>query len=425
MRRDAEGKELQTLRQVQVRNIASRSPKREDLRVDSYFSINGYRSWGTRRTIDLLALNAAAVDLDFYRGESRLTWQELVSIINSAIREEIIPAPSLVVNSGQGAWLVWLLVADDDPSRAPTAPTSSRLLLRSINDRLAAIIAARYPELGTDLASAELTRCLRVPGSVNSKAMSYVNFVIHRTPWDAPLTYTLDRLAREVDVAPPSFRYQQRSLRVARIPEGGKRRGGASNLSRELQGRLAEIEKVAEARGGFREGHRNRAALIIAVTLRGLHRSPEDINEYLTHFAKCCQPPLSAGAIRGAAAERRYRFTNTTIASCLGITIEEAERLGLRQVRPDFHPKRPDANTLKGQKAAASSRREALRGIIAALDQQGRDELPSLRQLVARLAEQGLSAAPRTIAKDLDQLGIARSRKRGKIKRDALQLAFA
>lgn len=427
MRRQSDAKELRTLRQVQVRRLVTGSPKHEHLRTDSYFSINGFRSWGTRKTNDLLALNAAAVDLDFYRGENHISWQEAVATVETAIRDAVIPAPSLIVKSGQGAWLVWLLVADDDPARAPTAPTSNRLLLRSINERLAAVIAANYPQLGADCSSAELTRSLRIHGSVNSKAMSHVNFVVHRTPWDSPLTYTLDRLAGELNVQAPSFRREQRSLRIAKLPSdrGGKKRGGGANLSREMKVRLTEIEKIAEARGGFSEGHRNHAALIIAATLRSLHREPEDITEYLTRFAERCRPPLSASEVRGATAPKRYRFTNTTIASRLGVTAEEAKALELQRIRPDFRPKRADANVSKGRKTAAGSRRDALREIIADLDEKGRAELPSLRHFVRLLSEREIKVTPRTVAKDLDQLGIARSHRRGKMKPNACQLQLA
>ncbi len=291
-----------------------------------------------------------------------------------------------------------------------------------INDRIASIFASKFPQLGTDPASAELTRCLRVPGSVNSKSASYVRFFVHRTPWDAPLTYTLHALAADLDVPPPSFRREQRALLVAKMPKAQLKGGGAKNLSRVFRTRLREIETIAEGREGFREGHRNNAALVIAATLRGLHRTADEISEYLTAFAQRCKPALPAAAVRGAAMERHYSFANRTIASRLGVTSEEADRLGLRLIRPDYYPKRPEANTLKGRTDAALTRRRALRQIVGELDKEGRNELPPLRQFVARLADLGISTTVRTVGKDLDLLRIARNHRRGLRKARAQQL---
>ena len=424
LRRESADAEMKTLIQIRVGHLATRGPSRAQLRTDAYFSINGFRRWGTRRTDDLSALNAAFVDLDYHIQPAPLTWQEVAEVINSAISAEIIPAPSVLVNSGQGAWLIWLLVAEDDSGCAPTAPFSNRQFLRAINDRLAAILSAAFPELGVDAQSAELARCLRVPGSLNSKSATAVRFFVHRTPWDAPLTYTLDRLAREIDVCPPSFRRKQQSLLVTRLPKtaGAKARGGATNLSRELKARLDEIARIEQSRGGFREGHRNNAALTIAVTLRGLHRSPDEIFEEVSSFGRGCRPPLSPANIRGAVAERRYRFTNTSIASRLGVTVEEADRLGLRHIRPDYRPKRPDANATKGRKEAAAARRDALRAIIEAREEEGKRDLPPLRELVRLLSDRNVVASVRTVSKDLDSMRIARNQRRGRLPADARQL---
>lgn len=424
LRRESTDAEMKTLMQISVGNLATRGPSRAQLRTDAYFSINGFRRWGTRRTEDLSALNAAFVDLDYHSQPAPLMWQEVAEVIESAISAEIIPAPSVLVNSGQGAWLIWLLVADNDSARAPTAPLSNRQFLRAINEKLAANLSAFFPKLGVDAQSAELSRCLRIPGSLNSKSATPVRFFVHRTPWDAPLTYTLDRLAAEIDVHPPSFRRKQQSLLVTRLPKtsGAKTRGGAANLSRVLKARLDEIARIEQSRGGFREGHRNIAALVIAVTLRGLHRSPDQILDEVSAFARGCRPPLSPANIRGAVAERRYRFTNTNIAARLGVTLEEADSLGLRHIRPDYRPKRPDANTTKGRKDAAAARRQALRTIIEARENDGLRNLPPLRELVTLLSERNVAASVRTVSKDLDAMRIARNRRRGRPSADAHQL---
>src|SRR4051794_26405140 len=165
MRRDRPEDDMRNIAQLRVANLATRGPKRADLDRDSYFSINGFRRGGTRRTDDLSALNAAFVDLDYYRTAPTMTWQGVHSVIEKAIRDGVLPAPSIIINSGRGAWILWLLQSDDDPIKAPTAPTGNRMFLRDINDRLAAIVASELPMLGADLSATDLSRCVRVPGS--------------------------------------------------------------------------------------------------------------------------------------------------------------------------------------------------------------------------------------------------------------------
>lgn len=417
---------LKPFRYVRVEDLTTRAPSPSALSLDSYFSINGFRQFRTRRTEDLSALNAAVVDLDYHRTGIALRWQEVVDVIESAVVDEIIPAPSLIVNSGRGAWLGWLLIAEDDSARAPTAPTSNRLYLRKINDGIVAMIRGRFPQLGGDPSSAELTRCLRVNGSVNSKSGNFVRFFVHRTPWESPLTYTLDQLAADLDVRPPSFRREQRSFLRAALPKMGSRqkRGGSTNLSRVLNGRLHEIEKIEQARGGFREGHRNYAALVIAVTLRTLHRSLGEIAAYVSDFAQRCRPPLLDSEVRGATAERRYRFKNATIANRLGISLEEADSLDLRVIRPDYLPRRPEANVTKGRRQAAQTRREELRAIVRDLDEKGHHDLPPLGALVTQLMDRGIRTTRRTVSKDLDILEIARDHRRGRPRIRARQLTL-
>src|SRR6266446_6337079 len=92
---------LRPLKHVRVIDLAKRAPARSALRTDAYFSINGYRRYGTRRTVDLSALNAAAVDLDFGHGSSGPSWQHVVELIEGAVKDEVLPLPSIVVRSGR------------------------------------------------------------------------------------------------------------------------------------------------------------------------------------------------------------------------------------------------------------------------------------------------------------------------------------
>lgn len=410
---------LKPLKHLRVADFVRRAPPRSALRSDGYFSINGFRRWGTRRTVDLSALNAAAVDLDFDRGPSPPTWQQVVEVVEGAVRNEWLPLPSILVRSGRGAWLVWLLMDETDPTIAPSGRPWNQRFLRAINERIASLIANHLPQLCPDFASADLTRCLRVPGSTNSRSASHVSFLVHETPWGTPPLYTLDNLASALGVVAPSFRRSQPSLLNVELPrKRGPARGGRMNLTHLLSERLHEIELVEASRGGFREGHRNATGLVLATTLRGLHRSPDEVEDYVAEFAARCRPALTSTEIRWLvnSSVRPYRFGNATIARQLGVSVEESDALGLRHIRPNFRPKNPEANISKGRRESAARRRAALRLLVDGLE--GR--LPSLRELSSILA-----VAVRTAARDLDSLGIARSRKRGRSKSPGTQLPIA
>src|SRR5207248_919989 len=126
-------------------------------------------------------------------------------------------------------------------------------------------------------------------------------------------------------------------------------------------------------------------AMILAATLRNLKRPPDEIHESVSAFARECRPPLASSAIRGALAERRYQFKNTTIAKLLGVTVEEADDLALSQIRPDYRTKRPKPK--RARKTEAADRRDAIHQIVAALDRQQQRELPSLREFVRLLSD--------------------------------------
>jgi hypothetical protein len=395
---------------------------RRNLSRDGYFTIHGFRTRFPREE-DVSALNAALIDLDFYKAAVPLTWQEAIGQIESAISDDLLPRPSILVRSGQGAWLLWLLVSDNDPARAPAGPPTNQRFLRDINRRLAIVADEVLPQLGVDRAVIDLVRSLRVPGSVNSKSASYVHFIVGRTPTEQPLTYTLEALGKRLGVAPPRFGHPQKSfLRAPRTHGEAVRHGGRTNLGSMLGRRLFELERLEAHRGGFSEGIRNHALLIFASTLAGLHRTSDEIIEYLDRAGARCRPPVYPSEARAAlrsATEKHYRYRSTRIAELLRITSEEVEALGLIHLRLDFRPKYPEAGITKGRRETALKRQVALRKIV-----ESAEVSPPLRVLVRELQTLGFSATPRTVARDLDRMDMPRSRRRGRPRLGAQQIRF-
>ena len=185
---------------------------------------------------------------------------------------------------------------------------------------------------------------------------------------------------------------------------------------------MQELHRIEEGRGGFSEGHRNHAVLILAATLRGLRRSADEIAEHLGQVAGRCRPPLAPSEVRAAlksSGEHPYRHRNTTIAELLKVSVEEAEMLKLTQIRPNYRPQNPEANVRKGRTEAARARRAALRQIAEVSD-----VLPPLRELAHRLGKLGFEASRQTVAHDLDFLLLPRNRRRGRPASSGHQLAL-
>jgi hypothetical protein len=415
-RTDPASRDIIPWRYIRVLELGKHSAAiRSHLAIDGYVSINGFRRFRSRLTEDLSALNAAAVDLDFYGTATPPSWQKVIALIDDAVSSDSIPQPSILVRSGQGAWLLWLLVADNDLFRAPTAPPANQHFLRQINSRLASRISDRFPELGVDFACTDLARYVRIPGSVNSRSGSAAHFLLHATPWGTPLTYTLDALGKAVGVGAPTFHRRQAALLEVKLRNADApraKRAGAKNLRRLLTTRLAELERIEDSRGGFALGCRNRSILVIATTLQALHRSAEEISEYVHRVGGRCQPPLAPSEIRAAlksSADRPYRHANNTIAKLLKVSLDEANSLNLKHIRPDYQPQNPNANIRKGRKQSAEARRAAVQKIV----REAAGLIP-LRELSSELSRLGFRATLRTITRDMDRLDLPRCRRRGR-----------
>jgi hypothetical protein len=152
--------------------------------------------------------------------------------------------------------------------------------------------------------------------------------------------------------------------------------------------------------------------------------SPEDLQKDIEgEGRRNCYPPLTdreiAGAVLSATREngktrrRGYTYRNRTIAEHLEVTQAEADRLGLKQIRPDFLDQYEtrygvsyaDSPKRGNRTAARPIRREHIQQMVsAALAGAGR--VPPLRTLQMMLGTVGIKASLETIRQDLLKLGL-------------------
>jgi hypothetical protein len=103
----------------------------------------------------------------------------------------------MLVKSGNGLWLLWLVCDPNAPDK-PSGAFTDRLDLYS---RIQQSIIERLLPLGADPAARDATRRIRVPGSLHSESESTVEWWIQGRA-DSGYIYTLQELALLLKATP-------------------------------------------------------------------------------------------------------------------------------------------------------------------------------------------------------------------------------
>jgi hypothetical protein len=409
----------------------------EEIEQDAYFSLHTFwkpegvrwgiqRHYTPRRQDRLQWLNVAWVDCDTYNVGA--TWAAAVGVVQGMQDEGLIPPASFLVRSGRGLWLLWLLRGEGDSSLGERAYYRNRQLWAKVQREL----ASRLRILGADTTAGDGARVARVPGSINTKSGERVAYLLQSSRGGRGFSYTLPELASHLGLGPgaveapppilPRSRRKQDQVPLP-LPPGEKlyRPPEKKKTPKQLRGmkgwqarakhRLENFVMLRDLRGGFAEGHRNRAARLYAGMLWAAGYRGEELRGMVEEFSrKYCKPPLYpsdvSGAVRGAGNRECWAIRVVTIAEWLSITPDEAQLLSGWPAKGEKPPAPPAAR----RKPEADRRRELEAEVIRTY---GR--VPPLRALQAHLAERGVEAVLQTIQRDLKALGIGNPRaRRGK-----------
>lgn len=204
-----------------------------------------------RRVVNLLRTGVLFCDLDFYNTPFvQYDADAMASAVLLRCADEGIPEPSIILSSGKGLQLKWLL----------TKPVPAQALPRwnAVQKHLGQLLA----DMGADACARDASRVLRLVGTVNSKNGEIAR-VIHvsgsvtdpdRHSFDtmAALVLPHERTSHKRDA--PSQQSRRQSLKLIE--------GGYSGNLRVLSGgqlawdRLNDLRKLVEIRGGVPEGQR-------------------------------------------------------------------------------------------------------------------------------------------------------------------------
>jgi len=354
-----------------------------ELLEDSYFSIHSFRRQKNPRRLARLAqsITYAYVDLDCYK--TGLTAAEATGKATQLMDSNVLPQASILVRSGRGLWLMWLL-HQGRREKAPAANTRNRDLWLQIEQEL----SKRFQHLGCDSAVNHLASNMRLPGSFNTKSNSQVIFTFQADSGGTGYMYTLPELRERLNIREEPKR--KRKLSLVKAPTSRPQiSSSCSSVSQSFQSRgwkaaverkLRDWKTLFELRNGFGEGTRNQGLLYGTALFLQNGRNPANIIDY----AERCRPayPASETTVLMKTAKKYRLWSYQTIRDRLGITLKEAAHL-----EGSYYP--------EAKVNRAEVRREAIVGILRT------NESASVRTVQRLLEELGIKAGKSIVQRDL------------------------
>lgn len=433
--KNADG-EFENLFGIRAEDLQDMFPEfKQQLEADAYYSLNAYyhpekrrrariKATEARRPDRLKYLCAVYCDLDCHKSGVKFG-SALGTIINYQ-DDGKIPAASVMVRSGRGMWLLYLLRDARNPELPQKAWAEKVIqyveINRALGQRLANLEAdalkdqaAMERRLGVDVAARDALRVTRVPGSVNSKAVDpaypRVKYWVQSGDCQHPVTYTLDQLAAAFGVKPKLDETSQRAFAAATLPKGSRKRGPTGTNMR----RLRDFGVLRAKRGGFADGHRNNASLVYALLLRANGADRDAVMAAVDALGQECRPPLDQPTIRNAVKSvfartdsgsyQFHQMKDSTIADLLNITSVEAGELEEMPCASRFRV--IDVHVV--EPLSQERRRLLIERLI-----QTAGGVPTSRKMAELLAVEGHEISQMQVIRDYKGLGIESGRERQK-----------
>lgn len=230
---------------------------------DTYFTVNEFYGWRLMRL--LKSLRACFTDLDLGREATRLDLEVALGLL----REKSMPMPNLVIFSGRGLHLYWLL--------AHTSP-KALFVWQAVEAALIDALRGFY----VDPRARDCSRVLRLAGTVNSKTGGVVRgLVLDGKPWQ------FHQLADEVLGHRPEKkkpRAQVRSIEAAAVKRERLTHPKATNYRR-WHLFMQDLHRIGNHWGQIPVGYRNEFLFLGSVALSWF-ASPESIQDEVIDLAR-------------------------------------------------------------------------------------------------------------------------------------------
>lgn len=283
-----------------------------------YISINTFYST-FRRLEYLKEIKAQFIDLDIYK--TGFTKAQIIMHLETDYFNKSIPRPNLIIDSGRGLYLIWLL---------NSVPSKALPLWKAVEEYLYSVLKP----FGADRQALDPTRVLRVPGSINSKSNTTVNVI------------------EQYD-----YIYDLRKIQNEYLPEleerKAKKKGRPSKtvfIHRERSlyfARIQDIIKLCELREYDLKGHRELILFLyryyLCYFLEDTKKALEDVLELNREFREPLRETEVIRATRSAekvylSKDKDYKYKNETLIELLEIT--ELEETHMSTIISDKEYKR-------------------------------------------------------------------------------------
>ena len=340
---------------------------------DCYIS-QGEFTRPNRRVVNLARVGLMFVDIDPI-GAEHLDGDQWATRCLMACQDEGIPAPSLIVFSGRGVHLKWVL----------TSPVTRKAIPRW--NHAQGQLVERLAHLGADRAAKDASRVLRLEGTRNSKTGEVCRVVWEDRDLGGELArYNFDELFDELAEMPRheyealvEARRQEQERRRRRASPAGECWGGRHGLrrlgDRQLAwDRLEDLRKLAELRADSIEGARmlflfwctNFLMLAAPIKVGHLHYEARSLaaeiapgwsyqdSELGTVYRKA--KAYAAGErveFQGRSYAPLYTPRNETLIDRFGITDDEQRQMGT--IISEAEGRRRDAERKRNQRRAAGA----------------------------------------------------------------------
>ena len=323
-----------------------------------YISINTFYST-FRRLEYIKELKAQFIDLDIYK--TGFTKEQIIMHLEADYFNKSIPRPNLIIDSGRGLYLIWLL---------NSVPSKALPLWKAIEEYLYSVLKP----FGADRQALDPTRILRVPGSINSKSKTTVKVI------------------EQYD-----YIYDLREIQNEYLPEleerKAKKKGRPSKtvfIHRERSlyyARIQDIIKLCELREYDLKGHRELILFLyryyLCYFLEDTQKALEDVLELNREFIYPLSETEVIRATRSAekvylSKDKDYKYKNETLIELLLIT--ELEETYMTTIISNKESKR--RRSIRDEKRYKEKLK--LEGKMSK-----KEELEQLRAKIKSLREQG------------------------------------
>ena len=268
-----------------------------EFNTDLYMSMNTFYK-PERTKENLRYLNSLYIDLDYYKMD--LSRQEVLSKLEEEYFNKSIPVPSMIVDSGRGLYLIWLI--EQVPSKAVSLWSAMEHYLYD-----------KLKSLGADRQALDPSRILRVIGSYNTKSNTNVKLLRFEF-----VRYTLKKLK---EMYLPKVTKKLETKKKAFKGKIVK----FFNIYSLYKARIDDLEKLAELREYDLEGKRELILFLYRYyneILEGKDRALELTYEFNNKFIK----PLPLSEVRSSTKSNyigKYNYKNSTLVELLDISKDE------------------------------------------------------------------------------------------------------